>query len=237
VFVGLGPRFLIEAAFIIAVAVVAGLERLSTLTIAVVMIGAWLVIALVEFVIARPGVSASARNLYAGVAARRSRPRPRPEPMSLPKRAAPELPPAHPKPEPPPAPVVSRGPAPEPEPEPEQPPEPEPVETVPQPLRIAAVAPEPEPEPEPIPEPEPAAEPEPLVVSITPRVSTPREWNLWELERIAREHAGGDTLRDEERSFMLMYLREFANADGLLPADFDGVVRESFGDLLGATFA
>ena len=30
-----------------------------------------------------------------------------------------------------------------------------------------------------------------------------------------------------------MYLREFAGADGVLPVDFDGLVRESFGDLVG----
>jgi hypothetical protein len=67
--------------------------------------------------------------------------------------------------------------------------------------------------------------------------SGPRQWNLWDLERLARERAGEDVARDEERSFMLMYLREFANADGILPADFDGVVRESFGDLLDAALA
>ena len=37
-------------------------------------------------------------------------------------------------------------------------------------------------------------------------------------------------------SYLLMYLREFANADGVLPADFDGVVRETFGDVLDAAF-
>ena len=30
-----------------------------------------------------------------------------------------------------------------------------------------------------------------------------------------------------------MYLREFANADGALPVDFDALVRDSFGDLIG----
>ena len=42
---------------------------------------------------------------------------------------------------------------------------------------------------------------------------------------------------DEERTFLLMYLREFANADGVLPADFDAVVRESFGDVLDAAYS
>ena len=39
---------------------------------------------------------------------------------------------------------------------------------------------------------------------------------------------------DEERTFLLMYLREFAGPDGLLPLDFDGLVRDSFGELVGA---
>jgi hypothetical protein len=95
--------------------------------------------------------------------------------------------------------------------------------------------PEPEPEPEPKPEPEsepppPAAEP---VVTL-PTSAEPREWNLWELERVTREAAGADAARDEERSFLLMYLREFADPDGMLPVTFDPLVRETFGDLLGA---
>ena len=55
-----------------------------------------------------------------------------------------------------------------------------------------------------------------------------REWNLWELERLARERAGEDPARDEEWAYLLMYLREFASSDGVLPADFDALVRESF---------
>jgi hypothetical protein len=30
-----------------------------------------------------------------------------------------------------------------------------------------------------------------------------------------------------------MYLREFADAGGVLPAEFDPLVRETFGDLVG----
>lgn len=84
--------------------------------------------------------------------------------------------------------------------------------------------------------------PEPPAVGVTPptpsafpelRPSASRQWNLWELERRAREVAGRDPVRDEEWSFLLMYLREFADADGMLSADFDPLVRESFSDLLG----
>ena len=46
-----GSRFLIEAGFIIAVAVVAGLERLGTWWIIVVVAAAWLAVAVVEIVV------------------------------------------------------------------------------------------------------------------------------------------------------------------------------------------
>ena len=103
---------------------------------------------------------------------------------------------------------------------------PEPVPT-PAPPLIAAAPPPPEPEPEP----EPELEPEPTVAYL-PLNEEPREWNLWELERAAREHASDDVARNEERAYLLMYLREFAGPDGMLPADFDGLVRDAFGDLL-----
>ena len=101
---------------------------------------------------------------------------------------------------------VTRPPAPEPEPEPEQEPEPEPEPA-------AEEEPEPKPEPEPEPSPPPA----------------PRAWNVWEIEEALR--ARGEE-QDEEVSYLLVYLREFASPDGSLPLDFDALVRESFGDLL-----
>lgn len=106
--------------------------------------------------------------------------------------------------------------------EPQQvaPPEPEPE---PEPRHVQLVTPEPEPEPEP--------PPEPAIAVIPPAV--PREWNLWEIERLTRESAGADAARDEERSFLLMYLREFADPDGVLPVTFDPLVRETFRELLG----
>jgi hypothetical protein len=60
-----------------------------------------------------------------------------------------------------------------------------------------------------------------------------REWNLWDLERLARERAG-NAQRDEEWSALFTHLRVFANADGTLPKEFDGLVRESFGELIEA---
>ena len=138
-----------------------------------------------------------------------------------------------PEPEPAPAPDVEPGPTPEPEPEPEPPPVVQPPEPVPSQPRVVAVPPLPPPlEPEPSP-----AAPEPEVVSLTSRRTGPREWNIWQLERITKHQAGDDVARDEERTFLLMYLREFANPDGVLPADFDSVVRETFGDVLDAAYS
>ena len=65
-----------------------------------------------------------------------------------------------------------------------------------------------------------------------PPARAPHVWNLRDLERSVREAIGPDTARDEERSFLLMYLREFADAGGVLPAEFDPLVRETFGDLV-----
>ena len=102
-----------------------------------------------------------------------------------------------------------------------------------------AEAREPEPAPQAAPQPEPPpAEPEREAAPIAEqREAPPREWNLWDLERIARDHAAEDVARNEERAYLLMYLREFATADGILPADFDSLVRESFGDALDPAYS
>ncbi len=184
-----GPRFLIEAGFIIAVAVVAGIERLGTWWIIAVVAGAWIIVAAVE-------IGVWARQMIA----RQERLAPEGEPLPPPRTS-----------------VVVR---PEPRLEARSEPKPEPKP------RIVAVPPPP-------PEPEPEAEPEPeRVVAFIPANDGPREWNLWELERAARDHTSDDVARNEERSYLLMYLREFAGPDGVLPADFDGLVRDAFGDVL-----
>ncbi len=183
----LGPRFLIQAGFIIAVAVVAGIERVGTWSIIGLVAGAWIVVAIVEI------------GLWVRHATAR---RPAAQPATEPER--PKQPPVLKRPEP----RLERVPVPTPE-----------------PPRIAAAPPPPAPEPEPEPEPEPA-------VAYLPLNEEPREWNLWELERASRDHASEDVARNEERAYLLIYLREFAGPDGVLPADFDGLVRDAFGDLL-----
>jgi hypothetical protein len=214
--VRLGPRFLIEAGFIVAVAVVAGIERFSTATIILAVGAAWLLVAFVEFFTARTRKRATRQPAT-------SAGRPTAGPTQRPVALQPE---AEPSPEPDLEPAATLEPAPA----PEEPPVVEAPEPVPAPPHVVAVPPLP-------PEPAPLPELEPEVVSLASRRTDAREWNLWDLERVARDRAGADVARDEERTFLLMYLREFANADGVLPADFDAVVRESFGDVLDAAYS
>jgi hypothetical protein len=204
-------RFLFEAAFIVLIAAATAVAHLGKVWIALSVGGAWLLVSVVE----RSALQDHSllqighfRFLFAG---RQSRTNVAREP------AADEHPPV-PVPEPePPAPEPAP-PAPEP-----RPPTPEPGEPPPQ-LRSV---PPPEPEPEAAPEPEP-------IVRLPLDGAEPREWNIWELERLAHEAEGRDPAHDEELVFLLLELRQFANADGQLPVDFDPVVRESFGELIYA---
>jgi len=87
----------------------------------------------------------------------------------------------------------------------------------------------------PTPAPEQAAPVVPRVpanVVRMPRSAHPREWNVWELESLARQQARLEPERGEEWSYLFVHLRQFANAQGTLPSEFDGLVRESFGELL-----
>jgi hypothetical protein len=56
---------------------------------------------------------------------------------------------------------------------------------------------------------------------------------VWDLERRLQASSGGP-VASEERSYLLLYLREYASPDGVLPVEFDALVRESFGDLVEA---
>jgi hypothetical protein len=73
----------------------------------------------------------------------------------------------------------------------------------------------------------------PTVVSLDERRrDEPREWNVWDLERVARDEARRTPDRADELSFLLVSLRQFAEPDGRLPVEFDAVVRESFGGVV-----
>jgi hypothetical protein len=162
-------------------------------------------------------------HLRVHVLPRNGLPKPPPESQPVPAGPGPEpLPAAVQVPVPPEPPLEEPKPLPEPEPELAPPPA--------RPLTVAPPLP-PEPAAEPAREPAVAVSSHASVAVLSPR--GPREWNLWDLERLARQHSGTDVFRDEERSYLLMYLREFASTDGVLPADFDTLVRDSFGDLVG----
>jgi hypothetical protein len=127
---------------------------------------------------------------------------------------------------------------PDPLPEPDSPPEPAPPAPEPRPPTPEPGDPPPQlrsvPPPEPEPEPTLEQSEQQPVVRLPVDGAEPRAWNIWELERLADEAEGGDPAYDEELDFLLLELRQFANADGQLPVEFDPVVRESFGDLVYA---
>jgi outer membrane biosynthesis protein TonB len=212
-----GPQFIIEALFLAAVALAAGFAGLDPVAIVLLMAVAFLLVVAFDLLLTR---------------ARRGSPE-----LAEPEAALLPAEPAHvhvleiaPEPDPQPV-LVAAQQEEEPTPEPEPPPAPEPIPPVAEP------EPEPEPEaprlevvPDPEPQPEPEPEPEPERVVALPIAATPREWNVWELERLVRERGA----EDEERAFLLVYLRDFATPEGTLPVDFDGLVRESFGELLTA---
>jgi hypothetical protein len=130
----LGPRFAIEALFLIALAVGVAYADLASKWIFIVMAGGWLVVALLELSADRIWAAAPPwrRPYYVPASP------PRAEPVAAPPAEAAE-----------PQPAAEAEPAAEPKPVPEPEPEPEPV---------AEQAPEPEPEPEPASEPEPEPE-------------------------------------------------------------------------------
>ena len=213
----LGPRFGVEATFIVVVAILAGLLELPLGAILAAVFGAWLIVAVAELAASR---RAAVRALQPQPpTARLAAPPPPPAPLSAPIPTEDDVPV-----EEVPAPVVVEL---EPQPAPRESAEP----GDPEPARphLAAVPP-PEPDDEPAVEPEPEPEPEPAVVALRPE--PPRAWNLWDIERRVQE-LGGAPAAGEERAFMLMYLRAYASPDGALPVEFDALVRESFADVLG----
>jgi hypothetical protein len=241
-----GPRTVVEAAFLVAVPVVALLVGLGAAEIIAASALGYLLVLVLEATLWREGPPLFLRLRSARAArATASTPAPAPELEAVVAREAA----AEPEPEPE---VVEPEPAAD---EPVPAPVPEPVaqpRRAPEHVRVLRPEREPEPEPEPVAVERPplVAVPEPELEVVEPEVVEPvpaaptvvpigvgagaRQWNLWDLERLTREGAGANAARDEERTFLLMYLREFADPDGLLPLDFDGLVRDSFGELVGA---
>ena len=246
-------RFACEAVFLVLVAVGAALMDLRPLAIIILMGCAWLLVALIERASSRDAPRAVAEagrdelghepmpagEAWPAIEARETdrwlfwrRGRAQSEPLPSPTAALEERPArSHvrridPAPESETEPIAAV-PVPEPEAAPgpavtkrpldlpglEEPPPPRPAPPPPRPRFLRPRQPPPPPSPPPVP---PA-----------------REWNLWDLERLAREQAG-NAPRDEEWHALFTHLRVFANADGVLPKEFDELVRESFGTLIEA---
>jgi hypothetical protein len=240
-------RFAFEAGFLVLVAAGAALAELRPRAIIILMAGAWLLVALIERAsshetpravadVSMPAPEpaldeapkayrwlfwrrerAHVEELVSPTAAleerpsrshvRRIEPEQQPEPVTV--VVEPEAPP-----EPAPGPAVTTRPLDLPG--LEEAPVPSAPEPPPARPRFAALRPR-----------QPAAPEEPSPPPVPPA----REWNIWDLERLAREQAG-DGPRDEEWSALFTHLRAFANAAGVLPKEFDGLVRESFGELI-----
>jgi hypothetical protein len=92
----------------------------------------------------------------------------------------------------------------------------------------------PPPAPEPTASPPPAPEETSVVRMSSRRAPEPQQWNLWDLESIARQEARSHPARRDEWSYLFVHLRQFADAEGTLPSEFDALVRESFGEMLEA---
>ena len=245
-------RLLALAGFLLTVALALWLAELRPLFVIVVMAAALLVAWTIEWLSWRQDmlrlgtetVTVGEEEAFALV----------PPPLAPPVPAEPVAPVPDPVQE---APSV---PEPEPEPVPVENPAPEPPVPIAPPVPVAAAPPPPEPEPEAAPAPEPprpvlrpvpppppsppapVAPPAPVpvrpaasrdVIDLRLRATVqPRRWNLWDLERRARDEAQRDPLRYEEWSYLFVHLRQFATPDGSLPVEFDDLVRESFGELL-----
>jgi hypothetical protein len=214
-------RLAIESVFIVLVLVVAGLAGLGTMGIIIAGLIAWILTAIAEGVIAR---SRQAPVTFV--------PPVRPSSRAVtPIAAAPS------------APVAGSS-----------PPEavaPEWLESA-EVLGVHVAGFEPAPSTASPPPPTVASETEPIVAVDKPTAepahaatteqtvvfaADSRQWNVWELERLARTAQSRSPARAEELGFLLGYLREFASPDGLLPPDFDALVRESFPELVSAAGA
>jgi hypothetical protein len=117
------------------------------------------------------------------------------------------------------APASASSPAPEPEPAATPPP----TAPAPPPAEAAPAA-----APPPVPQPEPPVE-QPTAAPAVPEPQ--RRWSIWTLDRLARETG------NEELTFLVFSLQDYADIDGLLPLEFDPLVRESFGEFLGSAAA
>jgi hypothetical protein len=74
--------------------------------------------------------------------------------------------------------------------------------------------------------------PEPVAAPIPVADGSPGRFNLQALERLVAERGSAFPGRVEEWTSYLFFLRDYAGADGQVPAAFDWLIEETFGELL-----
>jgi capsular polysaccharide biosynthesis protein len=90
--------------------------------------------------------------------------------------------------------------------------------------------------------PAPASTPTPPAVEETAAGASSAEpaeeslsgWRLDDLERLVETHAAAHPERADEWQSYLFYLRDYADASGRVPAQFDWLIEDAFGSLLSA---
>jgi capsular polysaccharide biosynthesis protein len=113
----------------------------------------------------------------------------------------------------------------------------------PEPEPVPAAEPEPEPESEPAAAAEREPAPRPLAAVPDPAPEAPAEappaaatadgrWNLFALERLVEARGEQFPERRDEWSSYLFFLREYAEPDGSVPASFDGLIEDTFSELV-----
>ena len=73
------------------------------------------------------------------------------------------------------------------------------------------------------------ARPDPVPIPTNGAAGT---YSLTDLEELVANHAGEHPERIEEWQSYLFFLRDYASTDGRIPASFDGLITETFSDLL-----
>lgn len=86
------------------------------------------------------------------------------------------------------------------------------------------------PAPAPPPEPEPESEPEPQPVAPAPEPAPTGVWTLERLEHYINAERSRSPDRVEEWETYLFFLRQHAAIDGTLPASFDSLIADVYGD-------
>jgi len=103
----------------------------------------------------------------------------------------------------------------------------------PEQVALPTLPPTPEPAPQASAPPTPPPAPEPEEPGApAPAADAPGRWNVLALDRLVEQRGREFPDRVEEWTSYLYSLRAYAAPDGSLPASFDTLIEETFGDLI-----